>query len=270
MSVLPALASEFSIPVDQIRDYRETGHTLVRGLASAGEVAAYRKAISDLTFCSAEGRPPLAERDTYGKAFIQVTNLWRNSEDVARFVLARRFAQVAAELMGVPSVRLYHDQALFKEPGGGPTPWHQDQFYWPIESDRTITMWMPLVDASEEMGTMRFASGSGKEGYLGDMPISDESEAVFNTFLAERGFPIVRAGSMAAGDATFHSGWVLHGAPGNSSDACREVMTVIYYDASSRISPPKNAAQENDLAVWFPGRRPGDLADSEINPVVFP
>ena len=42
------------------------------------------------------------------------------------------------------SVRLYHDQALFKEAGGGITPWHQDQHYWPLDTDRTITS----VDAS--------------------------------------------------------------------------------------------------------------------------
>lgn len=41
------------------------------------------------------------------------------SEIIQRFVMARRFAKVAAELMGVDGVRIYHDQALFKEPSGG-------------------------------------------------------------------------------------------------------------------------------------------------------
>ena len=63
-----------------------------------------------------------------------------------------RFAGVAAALLGVDGVRLYHDQALFKEPGGGPTPWHQDQVYWPLATDRTITMWMPLVDLPDASG----------------------------------------------------------------------------------------------------------------------
>src|SRR5207249_11996994 len=55
---------------------------------------------------------------------------------------------------------LYHDQALFKEAGGGRTPWHQDMYYWPLDTDRTITMWMPLVDVPAEVGSMLFASGS--------------------------------------------------------------------------------------------------------------
>ena len=33
------------------------------------------------------------------------------------------------------------------------------------------------------MGTMRFAAGSHREGYLGDMPISDDSEAHLEEFL---------------------------------------------------------------------------------------
>ena len=50
---------------------------------------------------------------------------------------------------------LYHDQALFKEPGGGPTPWHQDQYYWPFDTDKTITMWMPLVEVGPVAGAAR-------------------------------------------------------------------------------------------------------------------
>jgi ectoine hydroxylase-related dioxygenase (phytanoyl-CoA dioxygenase family) len=56
--------------------------------------------------------------------------------------------------MGVEKVRIYHDQALVKFPKAGKTPWHQDYFYWPIDSPNTITMWMPLHDCPRTMGTM--------------------------------------------------------------------------------------------------------------------
>ena len=58
-------------------------------------------------------------------------NLWAVDDAVKQFTLAKRFAKIAADLLGVDKVRLYHDQALYKEPGGGFTPWHQDQYYWP-------------------------------------------------------------------------------------------------------------------------------------------
>src|ERR1019366_4651671 len=126
-------------------------------------------------------------------------------------------------------VRIYHDQALLKESGGGITPWHQDQHYWPLDTSNTVTMWMPLVDLTPEMGTMRFAAGSHREGYLGDMPISDDSQARLEGFVRARGFRVDPGQAMAAGDATFHYGWTLHGAPGNSTTRTREVMTIIWF-----------------------------------------
>lgn len=53
---------------------------------------------------------------------------------------------IIIDLVGVENVRLSHDQALFKEPGGGHTLGHQDKFYWPLDTDKMITIWMPLVD----------------------------------------------------------------------------------------------------------------------------
>lgn len=266
---LPDLSSDYPLSAQQINDYRENGHVLVRGLASPEEIAAYRTVLLDAVERNNRETRPLEERDTYGKAFLQVMNLWVNDERVQWFVLARRFAHVAAELMGVDGIRIYHDQALFKEPGGGPTPWHQDQHYWPLDTDRTVTMWMPLVNVNRESGTMRFASGSHRAGYLGDMPISDKSEEALQAFVAERGYETTTYGAMAAGDATFHSGWTLHGAPGNPTPVMREVMTIIYFADGTRVGAADNANRRNDLDTWLPGLSPGDAAASRINPLVY-
>jgi ectoine hydroxylase-related dioxygenase (phytanoyl-CoA dioxygenase family) len=196
-------------------------------------------------------------------------NLWSKDEGVRRFVLARRFAAIVANLLGVEGVHVYHDQALLTESGGGITPWHQDQHYWPLDTDNTITMWMPLVDVSPAMGTMRFASGSHWDGYLGDMPISDDSEQKFEASIRGRGFSIVAGVVMNAGDATFHYGWTLHGAPANRTDRMREVMTVIWYADGARVTEPDNTNRQRDLERWPPSLRPGDLAASELNPLVF-
>lgn len=264
---LPPLDNEFPLSAEQIEDYKKHGHVMVRGLLSKDEIAAYRAAILSAVEKFKVEVKPLEERDTYGKAFLQIMNLWVRDEAVRPYVLSKRLGRVAAQLMEVDQSRLYHDQALFKEPGGGPTPWHQDQHYWPLATDNTITMWMPLVDVDTSMGTMRFASGSQREGYLGDMPISDKSEELFELFVKERGYEIVESGSMSAGDATFHSGWTLHGAPGNSGDRMREVMTIIYYPDGTRVGSADNDNRKADLATWLPGLKPGDLAASELNPL---
>ncbi len=268
--LLPDLAEEYPISPQQTAQYQRDGHILLRGVATRKEIAAFLPIVrAAVERWSTETRP-LQERDTYGKAFLQIMNLWTRDESVRRWVFARRFAKIAAELMGVQGVRLYHDQALYKEPGGGKTPWHQDQYYWPLDTDKTITMWMPLVDVSAEMGTMVFASGSQRRGYLGKLPISDESEEVFKQFIAERGYELSEAGAMAAGDATFHSGWILHGAPSNQSARAREVMTIIYFADGACVTEPVNPNQERDITRWLPGLNPGDLAASSLNPLVYP
>src|SRR6059058_1870777 len=122
---IPSLDEAHALPSARIEEFAEKGHTVVRGLVSAAEIAAFRPVIERAAMTYARERRPLEERDTYGKAFLQVPNLWQRDEDVRAFVFARRFAQVAAALLGVDGVRLYHDQALFKEPSGGATPWHQ-------------------------------------------------------------------------------------------------------------------------------------------------
>lgn len=198
-----------------------------------------------------------------------MTNLWRRDEEVRQFVFNAEFARAAAALLGVERVRIYHDQALFKEPNGGFTPWHQDQYYWPLDTDKTITMWMPLVDITPEMGMLTFASGSHADGRVGSLKISDESEAAYGNYIEKKRFPIVRAESMSAGDATFHRGWTIHSAGENTSaDKLREVMTVIYFADGARVAVPRNDNQVADLEAWLGGRKPGDIADSEMNPAL--
>jgi ectoine hydroxylase-related dioxygenase (phytanoyl-CoA dioxygenase family) len=268
-TVLPDLASKYEIPPARVAEFRRDGHLLLRQVATPDEAAAYRGIILAAREKFGAEATPIENRDTYGKAFLKGMNLWPKDPGVRRFVLSSRFAEIAADLLRVKGVRVYHDQALLKEPGGGITPWHQDQHYWPLDTDNTITMWMPLVDVSPAMGTMRFASGSHLNGYLGDMPISDDSEKKFEQFIDERGYEICHGVAMNAGDATFHYGWTLHGAPANTTDLTREVMTIIWYADGARVTEPGNFNRQRDLERWMPGLKPGDLAASELNPLVF-
>jgi ectoine hydroxylase-related dioxygenase (phytanoyl-CoA dioxygenase family) len=265
---LPELDATYAVTPEQARSYRQNGHILLRNILTPDEVAVYREVIVDAADRYNTETRKMEDRDTYGKAFLQIMNLWQKDEGVRRFTLAKRFAKIAADLMGVEKVRIYHDQALFKEAGGGHTPWHQDQYYWPIDTANTITMWMPLVDISVEMGMLTFASGSQELGFLGNLEISDKSEDVLGSIVRERGYPVTRAEVMRAGDATFHAGWTLHNAPGNSSAHTREVMTIIYLADGARVTEPKNGHQEADRQTWLLGLAPGELAASELNPVV--
>ena len=268
-TALPSLSNFIEITAAQAEAFRTNGHTLVKGVLSPEEISVYRPVINEAAYKYNTEKRKMEERDTYGKAFLQIMNLWEVDEQVKKFTLAKRFAKIAAGLLGVQNVRLYHDQALYKEAGGGLTPWHQDQYYWPLSTFNTVTMWMPLMDINEEMGMLTFASGSHKEGFVGNLAISDESEALLEKHIKDKDYPITRAKLMDAGDATWHYGWTLHNALGNHSAVTREVMTIIFFADGATVTDPKNQHQEADRQRWLCGTTPGAAAASALNPLLL-
>lgn len=268
IALLPDLEEPYSLTAEQIERYREDGHILLRGVASREEVSSYRPILQQVVEEMSRKKDSQGRIEDYTSLFIQVTNVWRKSEALKRFVFAKRFAKIAADLMGVKGVRLYHDQALFKPAGGKPTPWHQDQVYWPLETEHTITMWMPLVDVTREMGSMIFATGSHKDGQLGDLAISDDAQTYFEKLIADKDYRVF-AVEANAGDATFHSGLLIHSALGNRAKTSREVITIIYYADGTRIMKPDNKYRHVDLDIFHPGQKPGEPAASALNPLLY-
>ena len=258
----------YDLPVDAAARISADGYVRLPQLLSPATVAHFEPTITELLIDLNTMRIPMAERDTYNRAFLQVMNLWRHAETVKQLVHSRRLAEVAARLLGVDGVRLYHDQALYKEPGGGITPWHADQYYWPFVSDRTITVWIPLQDTPLELGALEFARGSNRFEFGRNLPISDTSEQELQRELGTQGFTVDQA-PYALGDASFHLGWTFHRAGTNTSAVARRVMTIIYVDADIIVSEPTNDNQREDLALCMPGAVIGSIPDTEFNPVLY-
>jgi ectoine hydroxylase-related dioxygenase (phytanoyl-CoA dioxygenase family) len=262
------LDTAYALDDRSVAAFREQGFARLGQVLSPETLAGYGPEISRLTLELTHETRPLAERGTYAQAFLQVTNLWRRSELVREFVFGKRLARLAAELLGTSGVRLYHDQSLYKEPGGGITPAHADQFYWPLASDRTVTAWIPLQEVTEQMGPLGFYAGSHRCDFGRDLHISDESEQRIRAHMEALDYPFAIE-PFAAGDVSFHLGWTFHRALANRSAAPRSVMTVIYMDAEMRLAAPANAAQEVDARVWCPGVEVGEPAASPLNPVLY-
>lgn len=261
-------SENYQLSTEQISEFQNNGHILLREVATKNEVNFYRPIISNAVRQFSKETRKLSERDTYGKAFLQITNLWEIEEQVKKFVFARKFAQIAADLLGVEKVRLYHDQALFKEGGGGYTPWHQDQFYWNLDTTKTITMWMPLVEVSPDMGLMKFAKNSHQFGLFDEITISDKSNEVYTQIIDETGFALSQPVTMQAGDATFHYGHTIHCADSNQTQMTREVFTIIYFADGAKITEPINHFQKADHERWLDSIAIGELANGKLNPVV--
>ncbi len=242
------------------------GQVVVRGLVPTEVLERFRTLVNaSLPTAYKVELPP--GNETYQAAFDQYMNLWQSDPAMAEITLNAELGRTAAALLGVDAVRVYHDQALYKVAGGGHTPWHQDQWYWPLDTDRTITMWLPLHDVDPEMGDLEFAAGT-HGGPIGDEAISDEADAFYDRHLADADIARKSTGSMRAGDASFHLGWTLHRANPNVTARDREVMTVIWFADGARVVEPTNDGQKLDRLIWLRNTEPGELAASDINPLV--
>ena len=260
------LDDPFQVNQAQIDFYAENGYIKLNRVLAPEVLEHYRKVINARVAELSADALPLDQRSTYGKAFLQIMNLWTESAAVREFVFGKRLARIAANLMGVSGVRIYHDQALYKEPGGGITPWHADQYYWPVDSDRTVTAWVPLQSTPIELGPLAFSERSHRLRVGRDLEISDESETTLKQAL--HSFPLVET-AYDLGDVSFHAGWTFHRAGANSTDRPREVMTMIYMDENIRLTAPKNKNHVTDMERWAPGLKPGDALSSPLNPVIY-
>ena len=268
LNIQQLLDKPYKLSTQQIESYHTNGFVKLKNVLSPEVVDYMRETISAEVQRLNTQHIPLEQRDTYSKAFLQIMNIWTQSETVKNIVFSKRLAKIATDLMGVEGVRMYHDQALYKEAGGGFTPWHADQYYWPLSNDNTVTVWMPLQKTPLEMGPLEF---SAKSFLLQDgrtLKISDDSENIIEKKLRLSDFEQV-VESFDLGEVSFHSGWVFHRAGANKTDKMREVMTIIYMDKNMRLKQPSNDNQQADWDTWCPKAVVGEVINSPINPVLF-
>lgn len=264
----PDIHSPYALTGDHIRQFREDGFIKLKDVLSADALDYYGRRITALVKSLNRETRPVEERSTYAKAFLQITNLWPQDALVKEFVLSRRLGRIATQLLGTEGVRMYHDQALYKEPSGGHTPWHVDQFYWPLSSNNTVTAWIPLHAVPSDMGPLEFSKGSQRIMFGRDLAISDESEQKIEENLKMSDLPKV-AEPFDLGEVSFHYGYTFHRAGPNTTAKPREVMTIIYMDRDMRLAEPANKAQVNDWNAWCPGAKVGEIIDTHLNPILY-
>lgn len=209
----------------------------------------------------------MEERSTYDKAFNQITNLWLMDDEVKQLSLSKRLGQIAADLLGTVGVRMWHDQALFKEGGGGITPWHVDQHYWPMATEKSVTAWIPLQAVNNEMGALSFGKESHWRKIARNVEISEKSDNIIDSEVKKNKIEEVQL-NYDLGDVSFHYGWTLHRAGPNNSGKTRKVHTIIYMDKNMRLAKPKNKNQQIDWDAFTPSTKIGNIMDDLLNPVI--
>jgi|SRR5690554_451523 len=261
-NILEAYNTPYHLTDEQINSYKENGFIPLEKVLSGETLSYVRRIIEAAVFIRKEkDKRTLAEKSQYEQSFMQCGYLCWDFPAVKDFVFGKRFAGIARDLMGASGARLWHDQALFKEPHGRVTDAHQDISYWPIkEGNLTTTMWMALNDVPKEKGCLYFYPGSHKlkeKEYVDIFKNPHQPKLIEGM---ERVFTPLKAG-----DATFHSGLTFHGAGENISDEMREGMTIIYcadgttFDASD----PRNATHKSCT-----GLNNGEKIDTQYTPLI--
>jgi ectoine hydroxylase-related dioxygenase (phytanoyl-CoA dioxygenase family) len=266
--LLKLMNESYSLTEGDISFYKKNGFIKLKQVFNKEEIDFLNEVITNEVNALNKQVLSMEERDTYGKAFLQIMNIWKNSDTVKEIVFGKKLAKIAAELMEVDGVRLYHDQALYKEPSGGHTPWHADQYYWPLASDKTVTAWIPLQNTPLEWGPLEYSAGSDQLLDGRDKEISDESQQFLETALKNKGFEHV-VEPFDLGEVSFHKGWLYHRAGPNKTNQMRKVMTVIYMDKDMKLKAPENKNQQNDWDTWCPGAIIGETINTPLNPILY-
>jgi ectoine hydroxylase-related dioxygenase (phytanoyl-CoA dioxygenase family) len=251
----------------QLREaFARDGFVVVPDLLTTDELVRFGAAVDEGV--ARRGRHDVrtvAEKSRYEQSFIQCQNLWEDCDEVRPLTFHPLITEAAARLLGVGAVRIWHDQALYKEAGGRETDPHQDQPYWPIVEPNTITAWIPFDGSTLESGAMGYLPGSHQIGVRefvdiftgsGDDPLMRDELAGIHPVFVE-----VPPGSVA-----FHHGLTFHLAKPNRTGTVRRVHTAIYFaDGSTR-----GAGRFPHPSVERAGIAMGAVIASDVTPIAWP
>lgn len=256
----PTLLSEATV-----QGFERDGFVVVPELLTEDELDRYGAAVTAaVAHRTRHDTTPLAEKSRYHQSFVQCVCLWEDHPEVAPLVFHPRVGQAAAELLRVPAVRLWHDQALYKRGGGRPTDPHQDHPYWPIAETASVTAWIPFEGSTAANGALSYLPGTHAIGlrkfvniFFGepDDILADPEVAGIAPVLVE-----VPRGSVA-----FHHGLTVQFAAANTTDRDRAVQTMIYIpDGSTRGYPfPHFSVDRSGIEV-------GQVIDGDATPIAWP
>jgi ectoine hydroxylase-related dioxygenase (phytanoyl-CoA dioxygenase family) len=259
------MALETDLDRGVIAAFQRDGFVVVPDLLTDNELARFATEIdAGVARRSRADTRALAEKSRYEQSFVQCQNLWEDGPGVLPLTFHPALAETAARLLGVGAVRLWHDQALYKEPGGRETDAHQDQPYWPIAEADTVTAWIPLDGSTLENGAMGYLPGSHLLGLRMFVNIfSGQPEDILASEALRHCEPVYV--EVPRGGVAFHHGLTFHLARPNRTDRIRRVHTVIYFaDGSVRGSEFAHPAVDRA------GIEVGQPIASDVTPIAWP
>jgi len=198
---------------------------------------------------------------------------WQRFPELCDFVSQSAAASIAAQLMGSRTARFFHDHVLVKEPGTSiVTPWHQDQPYYCVEGQQSVSFWIPL-DPVDRSTVMECVAGSHRWGqdfrpmrFNGQPLYAQDGYDQLPDIEALRAELTILGWALEPGDAIAFNFRTIHGAPANLSASRRRVVSARWVGDDARF-----AVRAGTTSPPFPGLGlvDGDPLDAPIFPVVY-
>ena len=266
-TIAEELRTPFALTTEQKEDFKRNGFVKLANVLTPGAVIRLRQELIKLLTETFNTSLDGGVRDR----FLSLEMAWLDNPLVRGYVLSPRIAGICADLLNVPSVRLYHDNILSKEPGCGRTPWHYDDHHFPLATDNVVTAWIPAQPIPVEMGPLSFAKPLDVFELVRDIEFNKFDTSydrritdVFknnNVAVEDRGFEI--------GEISFHHNRSFHTAAGNRTRRSRIVLASTYFVDGARILDQPTMVS-GDWEKFIPGTRPGEVAASKMNPICWP
>lgn len=269
---------QFQPTQEQIESYRRDGFVVIEDFLSPSELEVWRQTTHEaveqrLDAARTAGRwsqnsATLTNQnnpdDFSAQVFTQCVRLADTHDGMRELMMDERTGELVGTLAGVDGIRIWHDQALFKQPYGNATAWHLDNPYWSFSSPDALSIWVALDDATLENGCLYYLPGTHKTARYENSNIGANQRDLFKFYPEWLEIQAV-ATPARAGSAVIHNGLCAHGAGANMTRGPRRAMTCAFMPDGATFNGQKNVLPD-DL---FDSYKLGDVLNSDWNPLIW-
>ena len=162
---------------DLLRSFKEKGYVLVKGFLSAEEIAAVNEHLHQLIKEKVPAMPPehaFYEDKNNLATLKQLQVLFNYDPFFAEMMFDSKFERLAAFLL--EDIAVGKNMQYFNKPPriGAATPAHQDGYYFMLDPNEAVTMWLGLEPVDEENGCVRYVEGSRRHEGPGSLHSQNE------------------------------------------------------------------------------------------------
>jgi phytanoyl-CoA hydroxylase len=219
------------------RNYKKNGFVVVKQLISKETLLEAKENLKDFS----------QRYKTKSKRKINYTkdSKINSIHDMERWIWIKKFRQ-SSELKKIVRVLVgkkakNFGSEFFGKPArvGLKSPIHQDNYYWCVNNNKGITVWIAFNRAEKKNGGIFYYKGSHKIGLLDHKPsyAPGSSQTVSNLNKLKRLKKIYP--KLNSGDCLVHDVMVVHGSKPNKSKFSREGITLRYIPKNSKIDKKK-------------------------------